>query len=170
METDMSENKFIEAYNNLMKHLYEAMDNTLHSVADALEIAKEKTSEFGGHAQEFTQEELDRIAHYVMRDIEHAATSPKPVKDNNSLSEWLKFDIELLENFALNRFMDIADKTRIELAKIATQAKKYHLYKSGEIAGPGTFVCDDCDKQIAFKSTSVIPDCPECGGKNFKRI
>lgn len=165
----MNENKFIEAYNNLMKHLYEAMDNTLHSVADALEIAKEKTSEFGGHAQEFSQEELDRIAHYVMRDIEHAATSPTPVQDNNSLSEWLKFDIELIENFALDSFMSIADKTRIELAKIAKQAKKYHPYKSGEITGPGTFICGDCGKHIAFKSTSLIPACPECGNKNFTR-
>ena len=99
MEQDMSENKFIDAYNKLMEHLYEAMDDTLHSVADAMEIAKEKISEFGGHAQEFSQEELDRIAHYVMRDIEHAATTEKPVSNDESLTEWLKFDIDLIENF-----------------------------------------------------------------------
>ncbi len=169
MEKDMSENKFIDAYNKLMEHLYEAMDNSLHSVAEAMEIAKEKISELGGHVQEFSQEELDKVAHYVMRDIEHAATAPTPVKDNDSLSEWLKFDIDLIENFALANFLDIADKTRIELARIENEAKLYHPYLSGEVTGPGTFVCDSCGKQIAFKSTSLIPACPKCGGKNFTR-
>ncbi len=165
----MTENKFIDAYNKLMEHLYEAMDGTLHSVADAMEIAKEKVSELGGHAQEFTQEELDRLAHFVMRDIEHAATTEKPVSDNDALSEWLKFDIELIENFALDAFMDVADKTRIELAKLENQARQYHPYKSGEITGPGTFVCDACGKQIAFKSPSFIPKCPACGCESFTR-
>ena len=33
----MSKNtKLIEAYNNLMEHLYEVMDDSLHSMADAL--------------------------------------------------------------------------------------------------------------------------------------
>lgn len=166
----MSENKFIDAYNKLMEHLYEAMDDTLHTAAEAMEIAKEKVSEIGGHAQEFTQEELDRLAHYVMRDIEHAAANPTPIKkEDDSLAEWLKFDIDLIENFALDAFMDVADKTRIELAKLENQAKQYHPYKSGEITGPGTLVCDSCGKQIAFKSPGVIPKCPACGGENFTR-
>lgn len=165
----MSDKKFIDAYNKLMEYLYEAMDDTLHTVAEAMEIAKEKISSFGGHAQEFTQEELDKVAHYVMRDIEHAASTSTPIKDKDSLAEWLKFDIELIENFALEAFLDIADKTRIELARLEQQAKQYHPYASGEITGPGTFVCDACSKRIAFKSTSLIPVCPGCGGKNFSR-
>jgi hypothetical protein len=161
----MGENKLIEAYDDLMGHLYEAMDDTLHSVADALEIAKEKTSALGGH----TQEEINKIADYVMRDVEHVATSPSQQSDNNSLSEWLKFDIDLIENFALSAFMDIADKTKVKLAALEMEAKLYHPYKSGEVAGPGTFVCDACGKQIAFKSTSILPACPECKGDSFSR-
>lgn len=165
----MRDDNFTKLYDKLIEFLYEAMDDTLHNVAESLETAKEKVSQLGGTVQDYTQDELDRIGHYVMRDIEHAATSPKPVKDDDSLTEWLKFDIDLLENFAFNAFMDIADKTQIELAKLAYQAKQYHPYKSGEISGPGTLVCDKCDKHIAFKSTSVIPKCPACGGENFTR-
>ncbi|WP_446812142.1 zinc ribbon-containing protein [Methylomonas sp. 2BW1-5-20] len=162
----MGENKLIKAYDDLMGHLYEALDDTLHSVADALEIAKEKTSALGGH----TQEEINKIADYVMRDVEHVATAPAPENDNNSLSEWLKFDIDLIENFALDAFLDIADKTKVKLAALEMEAKLYHPYKSGEVAGPGTFVCDACGKQIAFKSTSIIPACPECKGDSFSRV
>ncbi|OQW75219.1 MAG: hypothetical protein BVN35_08945 [Proteobacteria bacterium ST_bin11] len=164
----MGENKLIEAYDDLMGHLYEAMDDTLHSVADALEIAKEKTSALGGH----TQEEINKIADYVMRDVEHVATAPAAPahqQKNDSWSEWLKFDIDLIENFALNAFMDIADKTKVKLAALEMEAKLYHPYKSGEVAGPGTFVCDACGKQIAFKSTSILPACPECKGDSFSR-
>lgn len=161
----MSDNKFVEAYDNLMGHLYEIADNTLHSVTDALELAKKKTHEL----EELTQEEVNHIADFLMRDIEHAANSTNEINNNSSLSEWLKFDIKLVENFAIDAFVSIADKTRIELAKIETQANKYHTYHSGEITSPGTFNCNQCGKQIAFKSTSEIPECPECKTKNFSR-
>lgn len=161
----MSENKLIKAYDELMGHLYDALDGTLHSIGEAMDIAKEKTSSLGGH----TQEEINRVADYVMRDVQHAATSPTLEEENNALSEWLKFDIDLIENFALDAFMSLADKTRVKLAALEMDAKQYHPYQSGDIASPGTFVCDSCGKKIAFKSTSAIPDCPECNAKNFSR-
>lgn len=161
----MSDKKFIDAYNDLMASLYEIMDDTLHSVADAMEIAKEKTSELGG----LTQEEINEVADFLMRDIEHAANTSPAVSDNNSINEWFKFDLDLIENFALDDFFSLADKTRVELAKLEQQAKQYHPYKSGDITGPGTLTCDSCGKLIAFKSTSQIPECPECKAKTFTR-
>lgn len=160
----MSENKFIKVYDDLMSHLYEALDDSLHSIADALEIAKEKTHAIGGH----TQEEVNKIAGFVMRDVEHAAVGTAN-NSKDSLSEWLKFDINLIENFALKAFLDIADKTRVKLAALEMDAQQYHPYQTGDIASPGTFVCDECGKQIAFKSTSVIPTCPECQTNSFSR-
>jgi hypothetical protein len=159
----MGENKLIKAYNNLMEHLYEVMDDGIHSLAEALEKAKEKTSEVGG----LTQEELNKVSDFVKRDIQHAAHSINKTKSDD-LSEWLKFDIDLIENFALDAFMSVADKTSVELARLKNIAE-VNTYHSGEIAGPGTFVCERCNKEIAFKSTSVIPECPECGSKTFVR-
>lgn len=161
----MSDKKFIDAYNDLMGHFYEVMDDTLHSIADGLEIAKDKTSELGG----LTQEEVNHVADFLMRDIEHAAHASPKANDNDSLSEWFKFDIDLIENFALDTFSDLADKTRVALAKIENQANKYHPYKADDIVGPGTFSCDQCGKHIAFKSTSKIPKCPECQAASFTR-
>lgn len=161
----MGESKLTKAYDDLMAHLYEAMDDTLHSIADALEIAKDKTAELGGH----TQEEINKVADFVMRDVEHVATSPSLAEENNSLSEWLKFDIELIENFALDAFMSLADKTRVKLAALEMEAKQYHPYKAGDVTSPGTFTCDACGKLLAFKSTSVLPKCPACQGDSYSR-
>ncbi len=159
----MSENKFIQAYDNLMAHLYEIMDDGIHSMADAVELAKEKVSALGG----LTQEEVHKVGDYLKRDIEGAASSLTHDQQDN-LSEWFKFDVDLIENFALDAFMDVADKTGLELAQLKRHAEQ-NIYYAGEITSPGTFSCMACSKELSFKSTSELPDCPSCGAKAFKR-
>ncbi|MDD5320274.1 MAG: zinc ribbon-containing protein [Methylococcales bacterium] len=161
----MNKNKLIAAYSDFMKHLHETMEETIHTLAEALEISKEKT----GKTSDLTDEELDKLSGYVKRDIEHAAHGLSDKEDKDSLSEWFKFDIELIENFTLDAFLSVADKTRLELAKLEKMAEA-HTYHSGDITGPGTFVCDDCGKEIAFKTASEIPECPACHAKTFIRI
>lgn len=161
----MDKNKLVAAYTDLMEYLYIAMDNTLHSMADALEIAKEKLNKAGS----LTVEEIEIISDALKRDIESAAHGLPDHKDQNKLSEWFKFDIKLIENFALDAFLSLADKTRIELAQLGEKAK-HHQYQRGEITLPGTFICDQCGKEIAFKTPSQIPECPNCHGQVFTRI
>ena len=161
----MNKNKLITAYSEFMSHLHETMEDTLHSFSDALEISKEKTSKDNN----LSSDDLDKVSKFVKRDIEHAAHGLSAQEDKNSLSEWFKFDIELIENFTLDAFLSLADKTRLELAKIG-QLAEAHTYHSGDITVPGTFICDDCGKEISFKTPSEIPDCPQCNGKTFIRI
>jgi rubrerythrin len=161
----MNKNKLIAAYSDFMKHLHETMEDTLHSFAEALEISKEKTRK----SSNLTDDESNKLSGYVKRDIEHAAHGLSDEEDKDSLSEWFKFDIELIENFTLDAFLSVADKTRLELAKLEYQAEA-HTYHSGDITGPGTFVCDECGKEIAFKTASEIPECPSCHAKTFIRI
>jgi hypothetical protein len=161
----VDKNKLTKAYTDLMEHLYLAMDNTLHTWADALEIAKNKIHK----ASDLTLEEVEIISEALKRDIESAAHDLPQQKNKSTLSDWFKFDIELLENFALDAFLGLADKTRIELARLGEEAK-HHKYESGTVTLPGTFACDACGKEIAFKSACEIPVCPACQGKSFTRI
>ncbi len=161
----MAKNKFVTAYTDLMESLYLAMDNTLHTWADAYNIAKAKIHK----ASDLTLEEIDVISDALKRDIESAAHGLPEHKDKNSLSEWFKFDVDLIENFALDAFLSLADKTRVDLAKLGEQAKHY-TYESGVVTLPGTFRCDHCGKEIAFKAPSQIPECPACHGRRFTRI
>jgi rubrerythrin len=161
----MDKNKLVSAYSDLMEHLYLAMDDTLHSLADALDIAKDKIHKAG----DLTLEEIEIISEALKRDIESAAHGLPEKNDKNSLSDWFKFDIELIENFALDAFLSLADKTRIQLAKLGEEAK-HHTYTSGDITVPGTFVCDQCGKQIAFKQPHQIPQCPSCQANKFTRV
>lgn len=159
----MSENKFIDAYNTMIANLHEDIGDASKTLARALDAARERASELGG----LTQEEINRIADYVKRDIEQAAHSTKD--EDESLAEWLKFDIDLIENFALDAFKSLADKTRLQLTKLELDARQVVTYNSGEITGPGSLYCENCNEAITFTSTHEIPPCPHCQGKTFVR-
>lgn len=160
----MNTQKLITAYSEFLQHLHETMENTLNSFTDAFEISKDKTNE----NSDLTADELEHVSTQVKRDVEHAAQN-LPAHDNNSLSDWLKFDIELVENLTWDAFLSVADKTRVELAKLEQEAKT-HKYQSGDITIAGTFLCDDCGKEIAFKTASRIPPCPTCHNHTFVRL
>lgn len=161
----MNKNKLIAAYSEFVTHLHETMEDTLHSFAEALEISKDKI----GKSSDLSKEDIDKVSAYVKRDIEQTAQHFSGKTDNAALSEWFKFDVELIENFALDAFLSVADKTRVELAKLEQLAQR-HTYQSGDITGPGSYICDECGKEIAFKTPSEIPECPACHGKVFVRI
>jgi predicted Zn-ribbon and HTH transcriptional regulator len=159
----MNTQKLVAAYSDFMHHLHESMETTLDSFIDAFENSKEKMQE----TSDFTKEEIDTVSTNVKRDVTHAAKH-LPAQDNNSLSEWLKFDIELLETLAWDAFLSVADKTRIELAKIEHLAET-HEYQSGDITMAGTFACNNCGKAIAFKAINRLPPCPACHHHKYVR-
>lgn len=163
----MPESKLIAAYNNMVKHLHnvwtEAEKKVGTTLEHGLEIAKKKMIGLG----ELTQEEADKIAKYLKRDVEEAAHH---MADNEEeMSEWLKFDIELIENFAVESFLSVADQTKLELMKLEQGMRETSIYHTGEITGPGTLVCKTCNEQLNFKSTSRIPPCAKCRGTAFRR-
>lgn len=147
----------------MIVNLHEDIGDASKTMARAIDAAREKASELSG----LTQEEINRVADYVSRDIEQAAhTLPD---DNQSLSEWLKFDINLIENFAVDVFKLLADKTRLELTRLDLEAGLVVPYKTGEITGPGNLFCQNCNEAITFTSTHEIPACHHCHGLTFFR-
>jgi excinuclease UvrABC nuclease subunit len=69
----------------------------------------------------------------------------------------------------IEAFSNVADKTRLELAQLATQAKIAQQYHTGEITTVGTLSCESCATTMNFKKTSRIPPCPKCHKTIFVR-
>jgi hypothetical protein len=42
-------------------------------------------------------------------------------------------------------------------------------WMSGDVAGTGTFRCTDCDYPLSLDAVDELPECPNCGGKQFVR-
>ena len=159
----------VDAYERMLKRTRERIDDAEEStpkLRDWLEKARDHMVELG----ELTREEANRIAEYIERDIEDAAHYL--VDTGEDLKTWWRFDLKLIEDRLLDAFTGVADQTSVQLrewAERAQQARADKRYKSGEITGPGTLVCSNCGARLHFQRATRIPDCAECGSKEFRR-
>jgi len=163
-----SDQRLIHAYNRMMEHIKNAIDHIEHEARPALshfvETAQQKAVELG----ELSREEAEKIGNYLKRDIEDAAeylAGPEA----KELSDWLKFDIGLIEDRLLELFGSVADKTKLEHMALEERARQAGKYHTGEITGIGTLICTQCSKAIHFHATGHIPPCPRCHATLFTR-
>lgn len=170
----MSENerttneKLVHAYNTMMervKHaIEEAGEEASPKIAELVSKAQKKAIELG----ELTGDEAIKIGDYLKRDLD-AAADYLASEETDELIEWLKFDIELIEDRLLEMFLSVADKTKVELLALEERAAHADEYHTGEITGPGTLVCTACGEHIHFHQAGHIPPCPKCHATVYKR-
>jgi len=159
--------KMVEAYESMLEvvdgMLDKAEKQAMPTVKRSLDAAREKMVEMN----ELTREEAERVARYVERDIADAAHFLNETGDD--FRDWFSFDAQLIEDRMMEMFANVADRTRIELNKLAQQAERASLYKTGEITGPGTLVCSGCGKEMHFHKAGHIPPCSQCRGTEYRR-
>ncbi len=162
--TSDTSDKLVPAYQQMLARIRDLLPHpdfkTLH---DRIEDAQEKAVAM----EELTLEEAERIGDYLRRDVEDAAHFI--VTTNQALADWLRFDLELIEDRLLDMFNVAVDHTRMELENLAEQARQATEWYSGEITGPGTLCCVACGKMLHFHQPDYVPVCPACGATLFKR-
>ncbi len=159
-------NRLIDAYNQMMASIRSAFESSGDedmSLSKAMSMAKDEIV----HISDVTQDEAEEISNFIKRDINDAAEYM--METSSEFSDWLMLDIEVIERKLIDLFLSVADKTRVELEQFGVQNRELSVYYSGEITGPGTLQCNNCGHRVAFKTTSQIQDCPECGHNTFKR-
>ncbi|HEY8118592.1 MAG TPA: zinc ribbon-containing protein [Methylophilaceae bacterium] len=114
----------------------------------------------------FSQDEAALLREYVKRDLTDAANYIDST--GKELKDWLGFDLTLIETGLWNKFSAAADKTALELLQIQQQALNIG-YSTGELAGIGTLLCDQCATPIHFHKPGHIPPCPKCHHTHFHR-
>jgi hypothetical protein len=50
------------------------------------------------------------------------------------------------------------------------ERKPMEAFSAGTLAGAGSFRCDACGFAIALHELDQVPACPECGGREFRRL
>jgi hypothetical protein len=152
------------AYNRMLERTREAMDKAGKGLREGVDTAMEKATELG----ELSREEADLVSIYVMRDLADAAEFVS--EEGQELRDWLKFDLELVENSVLDIFAQMVDHTREELTKLELRATALGEWKSGEVTGIGTLQCKSCGELLHFHATGHIPPCPKCHGTTYRRL
>jgi hypothetical protein len=163
--------RLTEAYRHMMKRVKAHLDELeqaekefLPNLQQSIEHAAERSVELG----ELTREEAQLIGNYLKRDIEDAGHYL--AKTGHDLREWLRFDLELIEERLLDLFSSAADKTRLQMLAFKKNLEQASRYQTGEITGPGTLQCDNCGERLAFYTVAPIPACPNCAGTTFNRV
>jgi len=163
-----NETSLIEAYNQMMARVRDSIDNAEAHAIPTLQKSIEQAKDQAIHLGEISLDEAEEIGDFIKRDINDAAEYL--METSHEFSEWLMLDIDIIEQKVVELFLSVADKTRIELEQLSHIASNIPTqYRSGEITGPGSLICTNCDKMIQFSTTGTIPDCNQCGGNIFKR-
>jgi len=156
--------KLLSGYQRMMIRVKDmwthAAHDDLHQYIDA---ATEKAVEL----EELSREEAERIGDYLRRDLNDAAEFI--ANTEQSLGDWMRFDLELIEARLLDAFSIMVDQTHASLDNLAEQARLAVEWQSGEITGPGTLYCENCGQEFNFHRPSYILPCANCGGILFKR-
>lgn len=159
--------RLVNAYEKMLEQVDSMLDkaekNTLPSIKKSIDAAREKAVELN----ELTREEAEKVAAYLERDMKDAAHFLSETGDE--FRAWFKFDVQLIESRMLEMLAKVADKTRLELDRLAERAREGVLYHTGEITGPGTLVCTQCGKELHFHKTGHIPPCPKCHATEYRR-
>lgn len=154
--------KLGEAYEALLAgalHKAQQSGAVLHHIIDEVrdDIAALNT---------FSQDEVALLKEYVKRDLADAGNYLDST--GKELKDWLGFDLTLIESGLWGKFSAAADKTALELMQIKQQAQNVG-YLTGELAGMGTLLCDQCDTPLHFHKPGHIPPCPKCHHTHFHR-
>ncbi len=165
-EPDLQE-RMARAYDQMMEQAKKALEHAreghIPSLQELLDAARDKTVELG----ELTMEEAQKVSDYLKRDLEDAAKNWQ--ENQQQLSEWLRFDMELVEDRLRDMFAMMVDHTQQTLEQFAEQANAVGWH-TGEIVGPGTLICEHCGEELHFHKTGHIPPCPKCHQTVFRRV
>lgn len=162
------ENSLVEAYNQMMSRIKDAIDNAEANTTPTLQKTIDMAKKQAIHLGEISMEEAEEIGNYIKRDISDAAEYL--METSHEFSEWLLLDIDIIEQKVVELFLSVADKTRIELEELSHPKCALINYSTGEITGPGTLICETCGQKIQFNTTDHIPACSKCHNNTFKRI
>ena len=153
------EKMFERAARNLHK-AEEKSGDLLHKLIDE---AKNKAVEL----EELSREDAEKLSAYLKRDLSDAAKYLS--ETGRELEDWLGFEATLVESGIFDFLLKVADKTTLTLLKMKADAQQASAYRTGEITGAGTLVCDQCGENLHFRRAGKIPPCPKCHTTAFHR-
>jgi len=158
----------VHAYEKMLERardfMAEARDEMAPKLQLGLDAARERATELG----ELSLEEAEKIGNYLKRDVYDAAKFLASDRADE-LKDWLRFDVQLIEDRLAESFALLVDKTTIELNQLADRAREVGEWHTGEITGPGTLICKKCQENIHFHIAGHIPPCPKCHATIYRR-
>ena len=155
------------AYNRMMERLRERMEGSDEAPGPTLDEGIKQAGNKAVELGELSREEAEKIGGWIKRDIEEATLYLGD--SGREFADWLKFDVNQVEERLLDALLSVADRTKLELAAFERSIGNHHTYHAGEVTGAGVLECLDCGEPAHFYATAMISACANCGGTKFRR-
>ncbi len=156
------------AYNDMYEHvaanIHKATEKTGPMLHDLIDEAKDKAHEI----DDLTEEDIEKLSVWLKRDLDDVINYLSETE--YAVRDWLGFETSIIKDAMIHMMLDAADKTTVELLRMKANSHKPYDYHTGEIAGFGTLICDECGEKLHFHHTGKIPPCPKCHETSFHRI
>jgi len=158
----------IDVLGKIYETIYEdsvtAFRNSEKKTSETLHIVIDEAGELISEAEELTREQIIEVSGYVKRDIDDLAIFLS--KTGKELSDWLGFELGLLETKVIEQLFEAVDPSTLSLLKLKEQREIFH---TGQISGPGILTCDACGEQLHYYKAGRIPPCPKCHKTEYHR-
>ena len=158
-----------QAYETLLETVAEDVKKVEDKSAPVMHELILKAKDKLAAAEEISEEQGEKLVGYLERDL--VDLGRYLAENGQELKDWLGFETALIEDRFLQMLKTAADQTELEWLKMKMQAAAERpVYKTGEVAAPGTFECLACGEQIHLHKAGHIPPCPKCAHTEYKRI
>ena len=151
-------------YEHVAENLHNAKEKSGSLIHELIDEAKEKAKGI----EEVTEEDAEKLASYLRRDLDEVTNYLSETE--YTLKDWLGFETSIVKNTFIKAMLETADKTTLALLRMKENAHEPYDYHTGEIAGYGTLICDECGEKLHFHQAGKIPPCPRCHKTSFHRI
>lgn len=156
--------KIKEEFSQAKQGLSHAKQEAMPKLKEYLAKAKGKSVDLG----ELSEDEANKVASYLQRDMQDAAKYMSGAK--KLFKDSINFDFKTIEKRVLTLFSSVADRTTVELQSFREKIKRNERYKAGEITGIGSLKCSGCGQVVHFHKISHIPPCPKCHKSDYVRL
>ena len=157
----------VDGYNKMMERIKVTIDNATEESAPTLQNAMDKAIKQASSDKELTKNEAENIANTIKNDLNDAAEHL--METNSDFTEWLKMDLDDLEQRILDLFLSVADHTRMEIKQFIGQVDDA-TYHATDIACRGDYQCNHCCNVIHNEQVGPLISCPVCKQSEFQRF
>lgn len=160
--------KLVAAFDHMVENVSEAIHDAEEAVEPTVEEMVHNAQVLARELFALTQEEAESLGDTLKRDMQKANRTLN--QQGKELSDWLSFDLALVEDRFIEMISRAADKTWLDFRAFETEDHQASIYRSGEVCSAGTFCCKNCDNNLTLPRTDQIPRCPVCDEEEFFRV